>query len=609
MYPSDLQYKHAVMNKYYPQESDGYIFDPIIANQEVIYSAGRFSCVFKVKKEDNHDVKAIKLFTLELAGRFERYKSITRHLKKLNSNFLVNIEFVPNLIYVNQVNLRNEDNYFPGLIMDWAEGITLGTQLKILCDNRDNKSLKKIARNFKELAFFLIQSPIGHGDLKHDNIIVNEDLELILVDYDGVFTPDFIGQKSHEIGTDSFQHPSRKESDFNDRIDEFSILTIYTSLLALSVNPELYEEFNEQQNLLFTKSDFLNSDSSKLLHKLDNINETKALSFLIRQSLKNGSIYIDNLIDILNGNYPIPELTINHLPIEPFIDENIIITWRSTNTDFVNIDGTDKSANGNIQMQMPRNLNLDIVYGNNYNRKRLNYKVIGIPKPEILEFSIDNQIIKYDPEKNYGEAITVKTKAINFIKAELILDENIIDVSRQNKISIAGVIKNTNVIFRLYSKRDSYTVEQSILVEVYNPVKLTVKQNKKIIFPGRLVTISIESEKANKVTLQPFNIDLTGKKEYNLAVDRDTTCTIIAENKRYSESQSFRVEVIKLVEYPRQIIRLSDIQFNVPLPNFLRFNKKEELLKLEREDLFAKKFNMIMDKLNMFKVISKIKYK
>jgi hypothetical protein len=91
------------------------------------------------------------------------------------------------------------------------------------------------------LLFSLLSENIAHGDLKHDNIIVNDNLDLVMVDYDGIYIPTFKGLESSELGTSSFQHPLRKNTDFNERIDDFSILTIYTSLVAFEQQSSTFQ--------------------------------------------------------------------------------------------------------------------------------------------------------------------------------------------------------------------------------------------------------------------------------------------------------------------------------------------------------------------------------
>ncbi len=304
MYPTSPQYRHSVVNKYYPPNNGGYKFTPIIINDEPVYESGNKAIVFKVIDDNsNNTVKALKLFLIDNKERFNQYEEISNFLNRLSSSFFVGFKFIENLIYV-EANENQEENYFPGLIMEWADGMTLGSKVKELCDSQSTNELKKLTQSFKELSLFLLNSQMGHGDLKHDNLIVDDNLKIKVIDYDGLFVPAFENKTSNELGTDSFQHPLRKNTDFNHNVDHFSILTIYVSLIALSVNPTLYNKFNDQQNLLFTLEDFLAPDHSELFKILSDLKETKPLVSVIRNSLANDSIYIDKIKEIFNDQPP-----------------------------------------------------------------------------------------------------------------------------------------------------------------------------------------------------------------------------------------------------------------------------------------------------------------
>ena len=57
---------------------------------------------------------------------------------------------------------------------------------------------------------------------------------LQLVDYDGMFVPALKGLKATENGHDYFQHPNRNLDSYSTNLDNFSVLVIYLSILAVS---------------------------------------------------------------------------------------------------------------------------------------------------------------------------------------------------------------------------------------------------------------------------------------------------------------------------------------------------------------------------------------
>ena len=118
---------------------------------------------------------------------------------------------------------------------------------------------------------------VAHNDLQHGNVIIQENLELRLVDYDSFFLPDCAGD-SPEGGHANYQHPLRKRSDYNQHVDNFPALVIYLSLLALSSYPHLWDDEKDQQ-LLFTEQDFKDPSNSECFRELKNSTENR-ISYL-----------------------------------------------------------------------------------------------------------------------------------------------------------------------------------------------------------------------------------------------------------------------------------------------------------------------------------------
>lgn len=599
MYPSELQYKHSVENKMYPPANGGYRFLPAMnENNEVIFSSGGRAVVFKVNEESTGKATALKFFTVEDQNRFQHYLEISNYLKNIKSKFLVSFQIIENLIYVEFDNENPDNNYFPGLVMDWASGVTLQSKLKELCEKDEKNKIAKLKANFKKLAFFLLSENIAHGDLKHDNIIVNDNLDLVLVDYDGIFIPTFKGSQSSELGTSSFQHPLRKNTDFNQRIDDFSILIIYTSLVALENNPELFNKYYDEQNLLFSLEDFLKPKKSELFKTLSNQNETKALTFYIKQSLASESIYIDNLKDLLNGKFPKPSIEISHSPTTPLIGQKVKISWKSNDVDFVKINGTEQNVSGSIEEVVKQDHSLDFEYGNAIDTKRDSYKIKSVPKPEILKFSANTSEIKFD------EKVILNWEIRNFKEAILSYNKEEVDVKNIKTITIEKLEKDTTFYLKLISEIDNYEVNKELKIEVYYPVKLEVTQDKKITFPNRPINLNIESYNAQKITLNPQNIDLTGKSQYEIITDKDFSGQIVAENKRYSSQIKYvEIEVLKVPQRPQIVANLPAIEFKISTPQFIRINKPE----IGKGQIVFNQFKTAFEFLNIFKISTNLK--
>ena len=226
-----------------------------------LMTSGNFAVVFKMKDEQSGKFYAVKCFTKEQEGRAEAYREIAKELENVSSPYILSIRYLDKELFVDTE--QTTETEFPVLLMDWVEGKTLD---KYLRENLDDKyALEMLAYRFSQLAQWLIPQPFAHGDLKPDNILVREDGTLVLVDYDGMYVPAMKGQKARELGSPDFRHPLRTENDFDEHIDDFSIVSILLSLKVISDDPTLLEQYGAIDRLLLSENDYINLFSSSLL--------------------------------------------------------------------------------------------------------------------------------------------------------------------------------------------------------------------------------------------------------------------------------------------------------------------------------------------------------
>ena len=546
MYPTSPQYRHSIVNKTYPPDNGGHAFTPILENEEPKYESGNKAIVFKVTDDKTEKTKALKLFLIDNKERFIQYQEISKFLNKFSTQFFVSFNFIEKFIYVD-VNPLTEENYFPGLIMEWAEGKTLGSEIQELCNGKNKKNLKKIAESFKDISLFLLDNNIGHGDLKHDNIIVDKDNNMKLIDYDGIYVPAFNKQISKELGTDSFQHPLRKITDFNADIDHFSILTIYCSLIALSINPDLYLKFNDQQNLLFTKEDFLKPEDSELFKVLFKIKEVKRLVFCIKQSLLSNSIYIDNIKDILNNVFPKPTITFSHSPAIPLAGNDITINWSTENTDTVKINGKEYVASGKFTDKY--NVSKKIVFeiANPFEKVTIPYEIKVEEKPKINTYKARQQKIEYqkstflDWEVNYASKVYLYTNGIK------------VEVSVKQSLEITP-LKDTIYELKIIGLDGNTTISEKISIQVFKRVIITeFKSNFDFVVESIPIKLEWKTEHASMLILSSTldtDIDVTGKNNIELKPKKDCNYSLIAKNELFQATEKLNIGVQNLHKMP-----------------------------------------------------------
>jgi Protein kinase domain. len=254
---------------------------PVLGDDgQPVMTSGNFAVVFKMEDVETGKFYALKCFTKEQEGRAEAYHQITDALKDVHSPYLVSLGYMDKELFVDTE--QTAETEFPLLLMDWVEGKTLD---KYLRENLDDKyALEMLAYRFSQLAQWLIPQPFAHGDLKPDNILVREDGTLVLVDYDGMYVPAMKGQRARELGSPDFRHPLRTENDFDEHIDDFSLVSILISLIAISKFPHLLKEYGAKDRLLFSERNYFDIENNPViikLFKLDEINVHVLLSIFI----------------------------------------------------------------------------------------------------------------------------------------------------------------------------------------------------------------------------------------------------------------------------------------------------------------------------------------
>ena len=240
-------------------------------------SLGNFAVVFKMKSVDTGRCYAIKCFIKDQEGRAEAYQRISEELEFVSSPYLLHVQYLKNELFVDTTQTDQEE--FPVLKMEWMEGKPLDAYLR---ENiYDSYALEMLTYRFCRMGAYLLSQPFAHGDLKPDNILVRENGELALVDYDGMFVPSMEGQKARELGSPDFRHPLRDENQFDSHIDDFAIASMALSLKAIALDPSLLEKYGAADRLLFSAEDYRNLGESNIFKALVSLSSDTTLASLL----------------------------------------------------------------------------------------------------------------------------------------------------------------------------------------------------------------------------------------------------------------------------------------------------------------------------------------
>lgn len=233
---------------------------------------GNFAQVYELKNGSRH--WAVKCFTRSSSDVRRRYSTISNAIISANLPYFVNFLFIDDEMLV-------AGRRYPIVKMEWVQGQQLDKFIE--ANLYKPRTLLDLGSRLIQMVKALERNGLAHGDIQHGNVLLKNN-ELKLVDYDGLFVPDFRGTSAPEKGLSSYQHPLRNERYYDSTLDRFPVLVACTALCALAVDPSLWYEFSNGENLLFKKEDFENPNSSRLFSKLriSTDSQVKVLAELLR---------------------------------------------------------------------------------------------------------------------------------------------------------------------------------------------------------------------------------------------------------------------------------------------------------------------------------------
>lgn len=249
------------------------IKDPYVQNGEFImlpndepeFYSGGFTVVFPIFVGSQK--WAFRCWQTDIGFDSERFRLLSEGIENLN------VKYLDPLIYVNP-GIAINGVLCPTTRMKWVYGDDLKTF--IWNHRKDRTCLLKLGLDFLTMTQQLHSMSIAHGDLQHANIIVDNNNELHLIDYDSMFVPELASINAKDIiaGKPDYQHPARGKNVFaNEKLDYFSEAIILCSILAMAYEPELAEKYSVEgsEGLLFTRADFESFSSSTIYRDLSGL--------------------------------------------------------------------------------------------------------------------------------------------------------------------------------------------------------------------------------------------------------------------------------------------------------------------------------------------------
>ncbi len=264
-YPLINDYKAAMRNP--TARFASLTVDPATTSKgQPVFLAGNFACVFKGRLNGAETPSAIKCFIRDMPDLERRHAAIADIIKSLDAPYLPDLAFHPGELFVSSEVADSGD--YPVVTMPWIEGETLSATVKRLCEGARRDALVGLGRAWANLCLNMLSAGISHGDLKHDNILIDKSGKLMLIDCESIYTPALNGLPAILLGGVNYQHPKREAKHFDGDLDHFSMLVIALTLRALAFEPGLLEKHCNGENLILTREDFNAPDRSELIARL-----------------------------------------------------------------------------------------------------------------------------------------------------------------------------------------------------------------------------------------------------------------------------------------------------------------------------------------------------
>ncbi len=212
---------------------------------------GAFASVYELEKGGNR--WAVKCFLRNIPDQHKRYHQISDCLHSCGLPYFVTFDYLSDAILVH-------GKKFPLVKMEWVEAAPLNEY--VVSNLSKPERLLDLEARWISLLEDLEAKNIAHGDLQHGNVLVASDGQLFLIDYDGMWVPALQGQESHETGHADYQSPLRTAKNFDNSIDSFAGTVIRVAIRALATQPDLWKEYDNGENLLLKRQDYLDPQGS-----------------------------------------------------------------------------------------------------------------------------------------------------------------------------------------------------------------------------------------------------------------------------------------------------------------------------------------------------------
>ncbi|MBR5237563.1 MAG: hypothetical protein IKV26_02495 [Paludibacteraceae bacterium] len=529
----------------------------------------------------NNEKWALRCWHADLGNVRKRFNVISKAIQHSKANYLCDFVYVDEGIVV-------DGKVYPTTRMRWVEGMTIKNYI---CKHKNSKNkLQQLAENFLLMVQDMHRNKFAHGDLQHGNIVVNDKGELFLVDYDSFYCPDLKGEREIITGLKDYQHPLRQSNlIISEKIDYFSELIIYLSILAIANNPAFVDKYQvtDSEHLLFEAKDFQDIKKSSIYNDILILgNEFPILLQILEVYLSKTSLSDLQPFDVL----------LEQLTKDPIINkfsascgEKILngkyttISWDIDNFTqiFLNDKDVTNLTSKKLKINSTSTYTLKVING----RKQISRSLTlsAFPSPTISITASKTKL-----HKGRNESVTLNWNVQDAMKIILLQNDSEINKECSFNGSFNTIVKETTTFtIKIIALDEKTEFTKSVIVEVFPDAKFTFKTDKEYVLPTVPFTLSWSTIHAKTVELNGIKIKDSGIKVISSGIDKDTTYTLSVTDEFGVKEKSIEVKMLPLPIIKSLVVPMPNIEKNITLnvnlnvPTFSVDSLNDDLQKID----------------------------
>lgn len=539
----------------------------------VAYTGG-FSVVYPFVY--NNEMWDFRCWHADLGNLRGHFLTLSAALSKLNLPYFCSFTYVDEGIVV-------EGKKYPTTRMKWINGKNLKEYICIHKNDKDK--LKNLANNFVKMITTLHKYHISHGDLQHGNILVDHNDNLFLIDYDSVYVPELQGEADIIKGLKGYQHPKRGDNLLaNEKIDYFSELIIYLSILAIAEKSSLVEKYQveDSEQLLFSFEDFKDLENSQVYVDLMQLGGLFPILLKILSDYLNEDdiCNLEPFTTLVDKYTKEPKIKSFRAPSDCFvIGQSYILIWEVDDASNIYMNGKKVPATMREYKVHPLNIGNESYELKVENGLKTAVAQLSVNVVENARVEIGLSLKKL--RKRQSQASLLHWDVQNAKRVTLETTDGDSELIPPNGEKMCSPDVSTTYTIKAMAFDGITEVFKSVTIGVFAESEVIFKADKTFTFKEVPVTLSWNVKNAKSVSLENEAVPLVGKKV--VTTDKEKQYVLEVEDEFGTKRVPLTIKTIPLPQIKTVLLPMPKIEKTVKVEHNIPAPKVE--LNVQMQDL------------------------